>query len=144
MVEGKEHPFQAVPLEFEDLGRKTVELLLRMMKGYFSTGRYVILDSGVCVLRGFIQLRKKGVLACAVIKKRRHQPSVVPSKDMEDHFGEVEVGDTDSIQGTVDDVIYNLWGMKEPNYVMRMMATGGRLLADYTRKKTVRRWNEHV
>ena len=53
---------------------------------------------------------------------------------------EVEVGDTDAIQGTVDDVIYNLWGMKEPNYVMRMMATGGRLLADDTCKETVRRW----
>ena len=35
------------------------------------------------------------------------------------------MGETDSIQGKVDDVIYNLWGMKEPNYVMRMIATGG-------------------
>ena len=34
---------------------------------------------------------------------------------MEDHFGEVEVGDIDAIQGTFDDVIYNLWGTKEPN-----------------------------
>ena len=51
---------------------------------------------------------------------------------MEDHFREVEVGETDAIQGTVDNVIYNLWGMKEPNYVMRMMATGGQLLVDDT------------
>ena len=29
--------------------------------------------------------------------------------------------------------------MKEPNYVMRMIATGGRLLADDTCKETVRR-----
>ena len=29
---------------------------------------------------------------------------------MEDPFGEVEVRDTDAIQGKVDDVIYNLWG----------------------------------
>ena len=28
--------------------------------------------------------------------------------------------------------------MKDPNYVMRMMATGGRLLADDTCKETVR------
>ena len=45
-------------------------LLLRMMKIYFSTGRYVILDSGFCVLKGLIQLRKKGVSDCDVIKKR--------------------------------------------------------------------------
>ena len=62
---------------------------------------------------------------------------------MEDHFWEVEVGETDSIQGKVDDVIYNLWRMKEPNYVMRMTATGGRLLEDDTWKETVRRWKEN-
>ena len=46
-------------------------VLLCMMKIYFYTGRYVILDSGLCVLKGLIQLRKKGVFACAVIKKRK-------------------------------------------------------------------------
>ena len=45
-----------------------------------------------------------------------------------------------AIQGTVDDIIYSLCRMKEPNYVMRIMATGGRLLADETCKETVRRW----
>ena len=43
-------------------------------------------------------------------------------------FGGVELGETNSIQGTVDDVTYNLWVMKDPNYVMVMMATDGRLL----------------
>ena len=43
----------------------------------------------------------------------------------------------------VDDIIYNTWGMKEPNYVMRMMATGGRLLADDACTETVRIRNEH-
>ena len=33
--------------------------------------------------------------------------------------------------------------MKEPNYVMMMMATGGRLLVDETYKETVRRWKEN-
>ena len=50
------------------------------------------------------------------------------------------MGGTNAIQGTVDDAIYNLWGLKEPDYVMRIMAIGGRLLADDTCKKTVRRW----
>ena len=115
-------------------------LLLLIMKRYFDTGRYVILDSGFCVLEGLIELSKKGGFACAVIKKKRYRTSMVPGKEMEDHFGEVEVGETDSIKGIVDDVIYNLSGMKDPNYVMRMMSTGGRILVDDTRKKTVRRW----
>ena len=49
---------------------------------------------------------------------------MVPGKYTEDHFREVEVGETYVIQGTVDDFIYNLLGMKDPNYVMRIMATG--------------------
>ena len=68
---------------------------------------------------------------------------MVPGKEMKDNFGEVEVGETYVIQGTVDDVIYSLWGMKEPNYVMRMMATGGRILADEKYKETVRIWKEN-
>ena len=98
LVEGKEHPRQAGPLEFEDLGGKTVGLLLRMIKSYFDTGRYVIIDSGFCVLKGLIQLRKKGVFSCYFIKKRIYWPETVPGKEMEDHFLEVEVGETDSIQ----------------------------------------------
>ena len=53
------------------------------------------------------------------------------------------MGEIDAIQETVDYIIYNLWGMKEPNYVMRVMETGGRPLLDETCKETVRRWKEN-
>ena len=33
--------------------------------------------------------------------------------------------------------------MKEPNYVMRMMATGGQLFSDSMCKETVRIWKEN-
>ena len=52
------------------------------------------------------------------------------------------MGETDAVQGEVD-VIHNLWGMKEHNYVMRIMDTGGRLLADNACKETVRIWKEN-
>ena len=34
--------------------------------------------------------------------------------------------------------------MKEPNYVVRMMATGGRILVDESCKETVRRLKENA
>ena len=71
LVEGKDHTRQDISLDFEDLGRNTVGLLLHMMKIYFSTGGYVILDSSFYVLKGLIQLRKKGIFACYV-KKREY------------------------------------------------------------------------
>ena len=54
-----------------------MKLFLCMMKSYFATGRYVIIDSGFCVLKGLIQLRKKGIFACAVIKKKIYWPSMM-------------------------------------------------------------------
>ena len=50
------------------------------------------------------------------------------------------MGETDYIQGKVDDVIYNLFGMKEHNYVMKIMYNCGLFLADEKCKETVRRW----
>jgi hypothetical protein len=47
MVEGKDHPLQ-VTERWSELG-KTTGLLLRMLATYFSTGRYVVLDSSFCV-----------------------------------------------------------------------------------------------
>ena len=73
-----------------------------MMKSYFATGGYVILDYGFCVLKGLIQLRKKRIFVCAVIKKRRYWPSMVPGIEIGDNFGRMEVGETDAIKGTVE------------------------------------------
>ena len=67
LIKGKAHNHQDGPLEFEDIDRKTVGLVLRMMKIYFATGRYTILDSGFSVFTGLIQLRKKGIFAYYVI-----------------------------------------------------------------------------
>ena len=62
-------------------------LLLHMTKSYFPTGRYIVLDYVFCVCKGLIKLRKKGVFACAIIKKRRYWPSMVPGTYIEDRFG---------------------------------------------------------
>ena len=50
-------------------------------------------------------VQEEGFFPCDFIKKRRYWLSVVPGKDVGDHFVEVEVEETYSIQGTVDDVI---------------------------------------
>jgi hypothetical protein len=54
---------------FENSG-KTGGLLLRMLWAYHHTGRYVVLDSGFCVLKAIIDLQKAGVYSAALIKKQ--------------------------------------------------------------------------
>ncbi len=84
MVKGKDHPPQVVP-RYSELG-KTTGLLMRMLQSYFSMGRYVILDSGFCVLKALIQLKKVGMFACVVIKKRRYWPAFVPGEAINREF----------------------------------------------------------
>jgi hypothetical protein len=55
----------------------------------------------------------------------------------------VQVGDCNAISGTLDCVPYNLWAMKEPDYVMKIMACSGILQALDSCKETVRKWKEN-
>ena len=59
-----------------------MRLLLRIMRRYFDTGGYVILDYDFYVLKGLLQLNNKRGFFCAVINKRRYWLYVVPSKEM--------------------------------------------------------------
>ncbi len=125
LVEGKNAPPE-IQVQHAEHG-KTTGLLLRMLTTYFYTGKYVILDSGFCVLKGIIKLQEAGGFAYALIKKRQSWPIVVPGDAMQRRFDrpEVNVGDVEAISGTQDGMPYFLWGMKELDYVMCMMATGG-------------------
>ena len=62
MVEGKDEPKElAETKKFKKFG-KTPGLLLRLCETIFGSMRVVILDSGFCVLKGIIELKKKRCL----------------------------------------------------------------------------------
>ncbi len=84
IVEGTDHPTELVP-DFNDKG-KTAGLLLCLMKSVHQTGRYVVLDSGFCVLQALVELKKFGVYAGALIKKRHYWPSLVPGQAIDEYF----------------------------------------------------------
>ena len=66
--EGKDYPTQLNNKEFNKLG-KTIGMLLHLTKPVWGSGKIFILDSGFCVLKAIIELKKKGVFAAALIKK---------------------------------------------------------------------------
>ncbi len=141
LVEGKDRPKEMAAPLFAEKG-KTVGLLLRLLEPYFTSGRYVVLDSGFCVLKGIVELKKKGIFAAALIKKRRYWPAFVPGKAMDSHFNNKQVGECDAISGVLDEEKYFIWGMKEPDYVMKIMASGGGLISDDNCKTVRRKWND--
>ena len=124
LVEGKTRPKE---LPTDPKTKKTTCLLLRLCKSLYSAGKVVILDSGFCVLEGLIELRKVGVFAGALIKKRRYWPKHVKGEMIDNHFKDKEVGQVDSWNGKLNDTPYDIFCLKEPDYVMKIMATYGEL-----------------
>lgn len=123
LVEGKDRP-ATLKHEHEEKG-KTVGLLLRLTKRLNGSGKVVILDSGFCVLKGIIELRKKGVFAAAVIKKRRYWPKYIDGGMVKEYFMSKEVGDVDSFGGCLDGIPYHIFCMKDEGYTTMLMSTYG-------------------
>ena len=133
LVEGKDHPPQLGNPEFNEKG-KTVGLLQRLTRRLWHTSKAVVLDSGFCVLQGLVELRKKGVFAAALIKKRKYWPKHIRGDDIAKHFQEKDVGDTDAWAGELEGTRFHVFCMKEPDYVMSIMSTYGTLVRTGTGK----------
>ena len=113
-----------------------------MYQGVRGFGRVVILNSGFYVLGGIIELRQMGVYTGALIKKRRYLPKHVPGGLIDEYFKDKEVGSTDSLHGTFDEVKYDFFYMKEPDYVMKIMSTYGGLLVKEGQRDSKRVFNK--
>ena len=139
LVEGKDRPKE---LPSPNKKEKTAHLLLELCKSLWGSGKIVVLDSGFCVLMALIALKKVGVFAHAVIKKRRYWPKFVPGDEIEERLKEKEVGAVDCLKGQIDSVPYNIFTMKEPDYNMKLMATYGTLTVEQGEKESVRHFGE--
>lgn len=126
LVEGKDRPRQLPAPKFSEHG-KTPGLLLRLTECIHHSGRVVIMDSGFCVLEGLTKLLDFGVFSSAVIKKRRYWPRHVDGDAVDKHFDNREVGWADVLPGILNGRRFRLFGMKEEDYVMKLMSTYGAL-----------------
>jgi hypothetical protein len=102
-------------------------LLLRITKKLWGTAKCIVLDSGFCVVKGIVELKKRGVFSAALIKKRRYWPKYVEGDKIKEHFQDKEIGAVDALRGELDEVPFHIFGMKEEDYVMMLMSTYGTL-----------------
>ena len=121
---------------------KTCGLLLRLCKSLYFTGKIVVLDSGFCVLQALVELKKLGVYAHAVIKKRRYWPKYVKGDDMDNSMADKEVGEVGVWQGVLDGVTFFYFMMKEPAFVMKLMSTYGDTATPPKQEKTRRYYKD--
>jgi Transposase IS4 len=87
------------------------------------SGRVVIMDSGFCVLQALIVLLLGCIYSSAVIKMRRYWPKYIDGEGIDQHFQTKEVGQCDSLPGTLIDKSFSIFCMKEENFTMNLMAT---------------------
>ena len=83
-----------------------------------------------------------GVFAGALIKKYCYWPKHVPENKIEEYFEDKEVGAMDSLKGKLHDVHYDIFCMKEPDYVMKIMSTYGGLIENDWQKESVQTYKD--
>ncbi len=140
LIERKDHPEELPNPQFYNMG-KTVGLLMQLLQPYFNSCWSVVLYSGFCVLKRTVELRKEGIFAGASIKKHQFWTTLVPGKAIDLHFEGKEidllfegkaVGECNAILSKFDEGKYFIWGMKEPDYITKIIASGGPLVSDIT------------
>ena len=93
IVDGNLCPPQKPKETFSEIAKNgaTTALLLRLCESIFHIGMIVILDSGFCLLRAIIELKKRGVFALALIKIRQYWPNCVDGDKIDKHFENKEI-----------------------------------------------------
>ncbi len=99
VVEGRDRHAQLGKPEYEVEHGKTSGLLLRLTKSIHQSARYVVLDSGYCVLKVLISFRKSGVFACSLIKECRYWPAYWQGEAIDHYFVGKNIDDTASVEG---------------------------------------------
>ena len=61
----------------------------------------------------------------ALITKKRYWPKYIGCDKIDKHFENKEIGYVDSLPGKMHDIPFHLFGMKEPDYVMKLTSTCG-------------------
>ena len=71
IVEGRDRPIPMGRSQFETSpNMKTFGLMLQLTRSMWSTGKAVVMDVGLCVLKGLLEMSKRVVYGSVLIKKR--------------------------------------------------------------------------
>ena len=81
-------------------------------------------DSGFCVAKGIVELETRGMYGGALIKKQRYWTRNVSYNDIDKKSEGKEVGAANCLDTKTDEgKTFKIHCMKEPDYVMKLMAS---------------------
>ena len=98
-----------------------------MCETIFSTSKCVVLDSGFCVSKGITDLLEFDIYDPALIKERKYWPKGVPGDIIDPYFADKDATYVDILEYITEEdpggKAFNIVCFKEPEYVMKIMAT---------------------
>ena len=101
--------------------------MLQICEPIFSTGKCAVLDSGFCVSKKITAFLEFSVYDAALIKKRKYWPKGVPRDAIDIYLSEKDVTHVDMFEAITeegyDGKAFRIFCFKEPEYVMKIMAT---------------------
>ena len=97
ILEGRDRPCGSGRPEFDEIG-KTLVTMLWFTRHTCNCAHVVNMDSGLCVTKGLVKLRKKGVFGAVLIKKRRYCLENINGDAIDTHFSSKEVGSVDAVK----------------------------------------------
>ena len=68
----------------------------------------MVLDSGFCVLKGIVELKKHSVYASTLIKKWKYWPIYIMGELIKEHFNNKVVDSCDSWNGSMEEVNFHV------------------------------------
>ena len=86
----------------------------------------------------YVKVRKKELFASALVKKRQYWSKYVDGDTIKECFKNVSVGVTRRLLGELRGEKFDLFCLKEPDYVMILMSTYGSLNANTNQRDSIR------
>ena len=123
IFELKYHPIPLGRPEFyTSPNKKTVVLMLWLIRSLWSTGKVVIIYSGFFVFKVLLETRRRGVNGILLMKKRLYWTRGFHWDETNDSFRAKNIGDLGCISGEWDDTEFNIFVLKDPGYNIIIMS----------------------
>jgi hypothetical protein len=129
LQEGRDRPPHLPDEKFAHLfpdGGKAGPLMMQLCEPLFGTGSIVIHDAGFACIPALVHLKRKGVFASCLLKKKKYWPKFSHGAENEAHMRDAPLGAIDALQGKFGGEDFAIYLMKDSKYTLQLAANYGK------------------
>ena len=145
IVYGRDNPIPMGRPDFEkNPNTKTVGIMIWPMIALWSTGKVVVMDSGLCVLKWILEVRNRGVYGSELIKKRWYCHRGFHGDGINEYPSQKNIVDVVCLSCEWYNIYFNIFVTKEPDYNIMMISNFSGLNVTEVQKEYIRMLNGEV